>query len=88
MGNDDLMSIGMRSIDLPIDEIREAIHADDAAIERVLARHHDRLLNRARAVNEFLEKGVPMQESTAAARPVQITHTVDWSWQVWVVDGW
>ncbi len=67
----------MRSIDLPIDEIRDAIHADDAAIERVLARHHDRLLDRARSVKEYLERGVLMQDRTATARPVQITIHAD-----------
>lgn len=60
-----------------LDEIRNVVHADDAAIEGVLAQHRDRLLNRARAINEHLEKGVPMSESTAAARPVQITIHAD-----------
>jgi DNA-binding transcriptional MerR regulator len=67
----------MRSLDLPIDEIRGAIHADDAAIERVLVRHHARLRRRARAVNEYLEKGISMPESMATARPVQITIHAD-----------
>jgi DNA-binding transcriptional MerR regulator len=75
---------GMRTIDLPIDEVREVIEADDATIQLVLEKHRARLLERARAlrrmtatIDEYLEKGVPMPESTTAARPVQITIHAD-----------
>jgi DNA-binding transcriptional MerR regulator len=67
----------MRSIDLPINEIRDVIHAHDATIESLLGRHRDRLLNRARVVNEYLEKGLPMPDTMATARPVQITIHAD-----------
>lgn len=75
---------GMRRIELPIDQIRDVIHAEDEAIQRVLGQHLARLLDRSRAlnqmtatVNEYLEKGVPMPESTVTARPVQITIHAD-----------
>lgn len=74
----------LRSVDLPVDEVRDVLEASNAAVREVLERHGRRLSNRARAlrrmtttIEEFLESGVPMPEPTAGCRPVQITIHAD-----------
>jgi DNA-binding transcriptional MerR regulator len=69
----------LRSVDLPIDEIREVLRADDQHVTgRILARHGERLAKRAETVvrmvsdlETHLEKGIPMPK-TSTARIVQV----------------
>jgi DNA-binding transcriptional MerR regulator len=60
----------LRAIDLPVDEIKDVIEAeDDEYVRTVLADHRDRLASRAQvlseqlqAVDEFIERGVTVPE--------------------------
>lgn len=69
----------LRAIELPVDEVRDAISSDGTDIEQVLERHRNRLVSHTRAlhrmtaaVDQYLRKGLPMPQQTTC-RPVQIT---------------
>jgi DNA-binding transcriptional MerR regulator len=71
----------LRTIELPIDAIRELIDADDQAVTRaVLARHRSQLVERREALTEtldllddYIENGVRMTDaSKAGSRVVEI----------------
>jgi DNA-binding transcriptional MerR regulator len=74
----------LRALELPVEEVREAIGSDESALHRVLERHRDRLANHTRAlyritaaVDQFMQKGLPVPQQTSC-KPVQITvHTDD-----------
>jgi DNA-binding transcriptional MerR regulator len=73
----------LRAVDLPVEDVREAISTDDDALQLVMERHRDRLANQSRALNrmtaaveEFVQKGIPMPSQTKC-RPVQITIHAD-----------
>jgi DNA-binding transcriptional MerR regulator len=73
----------LRALDLPVEEVREAITSDDATFQQVMERHRDRLANHTRALyrmtaaaNKFVQKGIPMPQPTQC-RPVQITIHAD-----------
>ncbi len=69
----------LRSVDLPIDEVRSVLRADDAgAVRDLLIRHQGRLAERAHTLERmietshtYLDRGVPPRPP-AEARPVQI----------------
>lgn len=74
----------LRALELPVEEVRKGISFDDeAALHRVLERHRARLTNHTRAlyrmttaVDQYLQKGLPMPQQTACL-PVQITIHAD-----------
>jgi DNA-binding transcriptional MerR regulator len=69
----------LRSVDLPVDEVRSVLQADDVdAVRDVLIRHQGRLAERARTLERmietshtYLDRGVP-PPPPAEPRPVQI----------------
>ncbi|MBF8189658.1 MerR family transcriptional regulator [Nonomuraea sp. K274] len=68
----------LRGIDLPIDAIREVVD-QETALRHVLARHQERLLERAHALSQmacragqYIEHGVPMSV-VSGPRIVQVT---------------
>lgn len=73
----------LQALELPVEDVREAIGSDEESLHVVLARHRDRLANHTHALNrmtaavdEFIQRGLPMPQSTGC-RPVQITIHVD-----------
>jgi DNA-binding transcriptional MerR regulator len=69
----------LRSVDLPVEEVRSVLEADDVdAVRDVLLRHQDRLAERAQRLQRmietshtYLDHGVPPRPP-AEPRPVQI----------------
>lgn len=69
----------LRAVDLPVDEIRDVLEADDDRfLHQALERHRRRLDDRAAAVarmtadlEEYLDKGLPMP-ALKGCRPVQV----------------
>ena len=74
----------LRSVDLPIDEIRDVLAADDEATAAILRAHRDRLETRSRTltdiidtVDDYIENGVRMQTATPPCRVVEVNLGVD-----------
>ena len=74
----------LRRIDLPIEEVKEALSdPDGSALQAILRRHRDRLRmqqdivsDQVAQVDRFIEKGLTMS-TTTTARPVQLKLAVD-----------
>jgi len=74
----------LRAVDLPIDEIRAVVDADDEGTRAVLRAHRARLGERSRALadtietlDEYIENGVPMKQTTPPCRVAEINLGVD-----------
>jgi len=74
---------GLRTVDLPVEEIRQVLDLGDPAIQRVLEEHRHRLAIRLRSLNrmtatldEYLATGRLVPERTGC-RPVQVTIHAD-----------
>jgi len=74
----------LRAVDLPIDEIRAVADADDERTRAVLRAHRARLGERSRALadtietlDEYIENGVPMKQTTPPCRVAEINLGVD-----------
>jgi len=74
----------LRAVDLPIDEIRAVADADDERTRAVMRAHRARLGERSRALadtietlDEYIENGVPMKQTTPPCRVAEINLGVD-----------
>jgi DNA-binding transcriptional MerR regulator len=74
----------LRAVDLPIDDVRDLIAADDETTTAMLRAHRARLEERSRALTEtietlddYIENGVRMQTTTPPCRVVEVNLGVD-----------
>jgi DNA-binding transcriptional MerR regulator len=74
----------LRAVDLPIDEIRALADADDERTRAALRVHRARLGERSRALadtietlDDYIENGVPMKQTTPPCRVAEINLGVD-----------
>ncbi len=74
----------LRAVDLPIDEIRAVVDADDEGTRAALRAHRARLGERSRALadtietlEDYIENGVPMKQTTPPCRVAEINLGVD-----------
>jgi DNA-binding transcriptional MerR regulator len=74
----------LRAVDLPIDEIRALADADDERTRAELRVHRARLGERSRALadtietlDDYIENGVPMKQTTPPCRVAEINLGVD-----------
>ncbi len=74
----------LRAVDLPIDEIRELLDADDARTAAALRAHRARLEERSRSLTEiidtlddYIENGVRMQQTRPPCRVAEVNLGVD-----------
>jgi DNA-binding transcriptional MerR regulator len=74
----------LRAVDLPIDEIRAVVDADDERTRAALRAHRARLGERSRTLadtietlDDYIENGVPMKQTTPPCRVAEINLGVD-----------
>jgi predicted enzyme related to lactoylglutathione lyase len=74
----------LRAVDVPIDEIRALMDADDERTGAALRAHRARLAERSRALadtietlDDYIENGVPMKQTTPPCRVAEINLGVD-----------
>jgi predicted enzyme related to lactoylglutathione lyase len=73
-----------RAVDLPIDEVRDLLDADEAATASALCAHRSRLEARSRALTElvdtlddYIRNGVRMSRATPSCRVAEVNLGVD-----------